>query len=64
MTDDISSARFRSPMGQIGAWSGAGIGIGVEVDEEKIAAKYHELFKRRGQFVPYDPDLIGRNLCR
>ena len=41
----------------------SGVGIGVEVDEEKIG-KYHELFKHRGQFVPYDPELIGRNLYR
>ena len=38
-----------------------GPGLGVEIDEDKLA-KYHELYKKRGQFVPYDPALIGKPL--
>jgi len=41
----------------------SGVGIGIEVDEEKLG-KYHELFNRHGQFVPYDPDLVGTDLYR
>lgn len=36
----------------------SGPGIGIEVDEEKVA-KYHELYRQRGQFVPYEPKLVG-----
>lgn len=38
-------------------------GIGVEIDLAKLA-KYHELYRRRGQFQPYDPDLLGTELHR
>lgn len=38
-----------------------GSGIGIEVDEEKVA-RYHELYKQRGQFLPYDPKFIGKEL--
>ena len=36
-----------------------GSGLGEEVDEEKLA-RYHELYKKRGQFLPYDPNAIGK----
>ncbi len=36
-----------------------GKGLGVEADEEKITS-YHELYRQRGQFLPYDPGLIGK----
>lgn len=35
-----------------------GAGLGIEVDEEKLG-KYHEQYRSRGQFLPYDPKLIG-----
>jgi L-alanine-DL-glutamate epimerase-like enolase superfamily enzyme len=38
-------------------------GIGVEVAPAKLA-KYHELYQERGQFVPYDPALLGTELYR
>jgi len=39
----------------------SGVGIGVDVDEEKLG-RYHELYAQRGQFMPYDPHLIGTDL--
>jgi len=36
-------------------------GIGVEVDLTKLA-RYHELYRERGQFLPYDPNLLGTEL--
>jgi len=38
-------------------------GIGVEIDQAKLA-KYHELYREHGQFVPYDPKLLGTELYR
>jgi len=38
-----------------------GCGLGIEVDEEKLA-KYHEFYRERGQFPPYDPALIATEL--
>jgi L-alanine-DL-glutamate epimerase-like enolase superfamily enzyme len=38
-------------------------GIGAEIDQAKLA-KYHELYRERGQFVPYDPKLLGTELYR
>ena len=38
-------------------------GIGVEIDLTKLA-KYHQLYRERGQFVPYDPGLLGTELYR
>jgi L-alanine-DL-glutamate epimerase-like enolase superfamily enzyme len=38
-----------------------GVGIGIEVDEDKLA-KYHELYRARGQFLPYDPATLGAPL--
>jgi glucarate dehydratase len=36
-----------------------GVGLGVEVDENKVAC-YHEYYKEHGQFLPFDPKLIGK----
>ena len=36
-------------------------GLGVEVDEEKLA-KYHEEYVREGQFLPYQPSQIRKDL--
>jgi L-alanine-DL-glutamate epimerase-like enolase superfamily enzyme len=38
-----------------------GCGLGLEVDAAKLG-KYHELYRERGQFPPYDPALIGAAL--
>ena len=38
-----------------------GCGLGLEVDEAKLG-KYHEHYRERGQFPPYDPALIGAAL--
>ena len=38
-------------------------GIGVEIDLAKLA-KYHDLYRERGQFLPYDPELLGTELYR
>ncbi|MDX2225919.1 MAG: mandelate racemase/muconate lactonizing enzyme family protein [Verrucomicrobiae bacterium] len=37
----------------------AGSGLGIEVDEDKIA-RYHEAYQKHGQFLPYDPSILGR----
>jgi glucarate dehydratase len=29
-------------------------GLGVEVDEDRLR-RYHEAYRREGQFLPYDP---------
>lgn len=39
----------------------SGPGLGIEVDEEKVGL-YHEQYLSRGQFVPYDPKLIGSRM--
>jgi len=35
-----------------------GVGLGVEVDVDKLS-KYHELYRERGQFLPYQPDMFA-----
>jgi hypothetical protein len=35
----------------------------VEIDLAKLA-KYHQLYRERGQFLPYDPELLGTDLYR
>ena len=40
-----------------------GVGLGIEIDEEKLG-KYHEQYQRIGQFVPYDPKLLGAGMYR
>lgn len=36
-----------------------GAGLGVRVDEAKVA-KYHRLFRERGQYLPYQPGMFRR----
>lgn len=38
-----------------------GAGLCVNVDEQKVS-KYHELYQKHGQFLPYDPKQIGKEL--
>ena len=38
-----------------------GPGLGLEIDADKLG-RYHELYRERGQFVPYDPQLVGTEL--
>ncbi len=60
MTDDIITETL--PIVHGPDWGvPQGHGIGVEIDEAKLA-KYHELYRKRGQFQPYDPVLIGSEL--
>jgi L-Ala-D/L-Glu epimerase len=60
MTDDIIVGNL--PIASGPNWGvPSGTGIGVEVDEEKVG-RFAELFQRRGQFMPYDPELIGTSL--
>ena len=40
-----------------------GPGLGIEIDADKLG-KYHELYRSRGQFVPYEPKTIGLPLYR
>lgn len=35
-----------------------GSGLCVDVDQTKVG-RYHELYRERGQFLPYDPALVG-----
>ena len=37
-----------------------GIGLCIEVDEEKVE-RYHQLYRERGQFLPYDETLIYKS---
>jgi len=60
MTDDIVVNEI--PISKGPDWGvPSGPGIGVEIDEQKLD-QYHRLFKSRGQFQPYDPALIGKDL--
>ena len=38
-----------------------GTGCCVVVDEAKVA-RYHELYRKQGQLLPYDPNFIGREM--
>lgn len=40
-----------------------GTGLGIEIDEDKLGI-YHEQYRRVGQFVPYDPRLVGTEMYR
>ena len=40
-----------------------GPGLGLAIDEEKLG-RYHELYRERGQFLPYDSRLLGTALRR
>jgi L-alanine-DL-glutamate epimerase-like enolase superfamily enzyme len=60
MTDDVITETI--PITNGPDWGiPSGCGIGVEVDEQKLG-KYHELFRKRGQFTPYDPATVGTPL--
>jgi L-alanine-DL-glutamate epimerase-like enolase superfamily enzyme len=62
MTDDIVTNAI--PITNGPDWGvPSGPGIGVEVDEDKLD-RYRRLFESRGQFQPYDPVLIGKDLYR
>ena len=37
--------------------------LGIEIDEDKLGI-YHEQYRRVGQFVPYDPRLVGTEMYR
>jgi glucarate dehydratase len=36
-------------------------GLGIEVDEDKVR-RYYEAYKKHGQYLPYDPRFIGKEL--
>jgi len=60
MQDDILAAPI--PIAAGPDWGvPEGCGLGLEVDEEKLA-KYHECYRQRGQFLPYDPALLGSEM--
>ncbi|MCC6395248.1 MAG: mandelate racemase/muconate lactonizing enzyme family protein [Bryobacterales bacterium] len=62
MADDVLKTGV--PIGGGANWGvPEGNGLGIEVDEDKVAV-YHEEYRRRGQFVPYDPKLVGTALYR
>ena len=62
MTDDILTELL--PITNGPGWGvPTGSGIGVEIDLDKLGT-YHDLFRRHGQFQPYDPTLIGSELYR
>ena len=41
----------------------SGVGLGIEIDEQKLGL-YHEQYLSRGQFVPYDPKLVGSRMYK
>lgn len=62
MTDDIVTEEI--PITNGPEWGvPEGPGIGVDIDPEKLS-RYHALYLERGQFQPYDPGLIGKDLYR
>jgi glucarate dehydratase len=51
MTDDLLAAQL--PIATGPSWGLIeGPGLGIEIDEAKLA-RYHEAFRRDGQFLPY-----------
>jgi len=62
MADDILTEPL--PIANKPDWGvPTGSGLGIEIDFDKLGT-YHDLFRRRGQFQPYDPKLIGSALYR
>jgi glucarate dehydratase len=58
MTDDILKEPL--PIATGPDWGvPQGEGLCIAVDEDKVK-RYHELYRERGQFVPYDPALLGK----
>jgi L-alanine-DL-glutamate epimerase-like enolase superfamily enzyme len=56
MADDILRESLPTAMGP--TWGiPEGVGLGVTVDEDKVR-RYHELYRERGQFLPYQPGSI------
>ena len=57
MEDDILTDALPTASGP--TWGiPEGTGLCVEVDENKVAA-YHEVYRERGQFLPYQPEMFG-----
>ena len=58
MEDDVLTAPL--PIATGPDWGvPQGIGLGVEVDENKVR-KYHQLYAERGQFLPYQATMFER----
>jgi L-alanine-DL-glutamate epimerase-like enolase superfamily enzyme len=58
MQDDILKETI--PIATAADWGiPQGIGLCIEVDEEKVG-RYHQLYRERGQFLPYDATLISK----
>jgi glucarate dehydratase len=58
MTDDIITGTL--PLATSPDWAATfAPGLGVDVDEAKVAT-YHRLYTERGQFLPYQPEMVGR----
>ncbi len=56
MADDILTQRL--PIAEGPRWGvPEGVGLGVEVDEEKVAM-YHALYREQGQFLPYQAEMF------
>jgi len=56
MQDDVLKEPL--PIGSAPDWGiPRGVGLCIEVDEEKVG-RYHQLYRERGQFLPYDATLI------
>jgi L-Ala-D/L-Glu epimerase len=57
MEDDILAEPL--PIAHSARWGVPdGVGLGVRVDEEKVA-KYHRLYQEVGQFLPYKPYMLA-----
>ena len=60
MTDDIITKPL--PIADGPGWGvPEGVGLGVEIDQDKLG-QYHDLYRSRGQFTPYDVDTVGKAL--
>ena len=57
MQDDILTEPL--PITNSSDWEAPkGVGLCVSVDERKVK-KYHNLYKKQGQFLPYQPSMFG-----